>query len=236
MVYGIRGNRDNGRGLGGPSNLPRGVSRSVAWCYSMSRRPFPVAEEFEVDDDIADVSTTTDSDDEVSNYEYPDASEVEQPSEDEPLLSILRTHGRRRRRRRRSVVAYSPYSRFNHAVPVRRHYSPSILIEAHLMSFPVRCRSTTVVQSCAQQNPIVRPRTESQECAICLESYDDTTSSEGSSPHLVYCASQCGNIFHRHCISQYTQYTPRKARITCPLCRTCSQFKTIPTKLIKLTM
>jgi hypothetical protein len=56
----------------------------------------------------------------------------------------------------------------------------------------------------SQARPLVPPRT-TRTCCICLDSLERTPL-QG----LAYCASSCGNVYHRSCVA---------AQSRCPLCR-----------------
>ena len=67
----------------------------------------------------------------------------------------------------------------------------------------------------------VRPKDQpNHECAICLES---CVRQNGSM--RLFCANQCGNIFHAECIRSYTRSSSDMG--TCPLCRTTTIFATM---------
>jgi hypothetical protein len=49
---------------------------------------------------------------------------------------------------------------------------------------------------------------------------------------LLYCSSECGNVFHEQCMNNYTK--PKSPYFSkCPLCRTVSYFLETKTTEIK---
>jgi len=157
--------------------------------------------------DFENRSSDSDSDsDSGQDIDYPDASEVFWSDDEEIDFHI------------RDSSICSPrtqnYDRFERT-DNRRRQAPNPVLEITSLSKQHRVHMIHEAQT-----KVPPKKTGDQDCPICLETCFPSTQ------HILYCSTECGNLFHLGCMVEYTKpYAPQIAK--CPLCRIWSKFITV---------